>query len=59
MEPNDVYLILEHFSARTTLNLSPMTDGSGFPGQSLLGFLSILSDQGGGCYVLSFGDVYL
>lgn len=32
LEPNDVYLIQEHLSARTTLNLSPMTDGSEFLG---------------------------
>lgn len=54
LEPNDAYLILEHFSARMTLNLSPMTDGSGFPGQSLLGLLSFLGDQGEGYHVLPF-----
>lgn len=34
LEPNDVYFIQEHFCARMTLNLSPMTDGSGFPALS-------------------------
>lgn len=60
LEPNDVYSIQEHFSAGTTPNLSPMTDGSGFPGWSLLYFLSSLGAQGEGYYVLPFcANVYL
>lgn len=51
-EPNDVGLLEEHVSARTTLNLSPMTDGSGFPGLCLLTNFGSWGRER--CYVFSF-----